>query len=118
MGNAQLGAAGGPQMASDAKNALAKCPNTKLIIGGYSQGAMVATNAVKAQGLPADKVVAALLFGNPFQNQGGGKIGSIPTLSTCNAGDGVCTTGGFVITAAHLTYTSDGSVQKAVQFAQ
>lgn len=40
-GNANMGASGGPAMASQAQAALSSCPDTKLVLAGYSQGAMV-----------------------------------------------------------------------------
>ena len=74
------------------------------------------------------KIAAIILFGNPYydpssssaagtqagRSGGGGGFGrtSIPssfvgrTRDWCDSGDGVCVTGGFVITAAHLGYGS------------
>lgn len=39
------------------------CPNTKYVIGGYSQGAMVVSKSLKS--LRADKVIYAATFGDP-----------------------------------------------------
>lgn len=44
-GNVQLGADGGPTMAALVKQALSQCPSTKVVLSGYSQGAMVVHNA-------------------------------------------------------------------------
>lgn len=48
------------------------CPNQKFAILGYSQGATVVLEALKAlTGTPAESAVAAVLFiGNPFQVKG------------------------------------------------
>jgi hypothetical protein len=35
----------------------------------------------------------------------------------CNSGDGVCT-GAFAISVAHLSYTTNGDIGKAVSFVQ
>jgi hypothetical protein len=49
---------------------------------------------------------------------GPGTWGSLPTDRTlvfCNDGDGVCG-GAFSISAAHLSYTSNGAIAKGVDF--
>jgi hypothetical protein len=46
--------------------AYSKCPNTKVVMGGYSQGGQIVHTA--AQALPAatmNKVNAVLIFGDP-----------------------------------------------------
>lgn len=50
------------------------CPNTKFILGGYSQGAMVVSKALS--GLNADKVIYAATFGDPklYLPEGAGLI--------------------------------------------
>ena len=67
-----MGASGGPTMAKLVKQALSQCPKTKVLLGGYSQGAMVVHNA--ANSLTADQVTAAVLFGDPLKTQGVGKV--------------------------------------------
>lgn len=44
-GNAELGANGGPVMANYTQLALSQCPDTAVVLAGYSQGAMVVHNA-------------------------------------------------------------------------
>lgn len=48
------------------------CPNTKYVIGGYSQGAMVISQAV--HGIKSDKLIYAATFGDPkiYLPEGGG----------------------------------------------
>ena len=64
---------------------------------------------------------AAVTFGAPLKNYqqfGPGTWGSLPsdrTLVFCNSGDGVCG-GAFSISAAHLSYTSNGDIAKGVAF--
>lgn len=41
----------------------ARCPNTKYVIGGYSQGAMVISKALSS--LKSDRVIYAATFGDP-----------------------------------------------------
>jgi predicted esterase len=107
-GNAQLGAAGGPEMASLVEEALKNCPDTKVVLGGYSQGAMVVHNA--ARKLSAGQVVGAVTFGDPFKTQQPDNIENFKTW--CATGDPVCLNGGNVI--AHLSYGSNAA--EAAQF--
>lgn len=83
-GNANCGAAGGSLMvriirlistatcadctqpflqADLVKQALAACPNTRIALSGYSQGACVVHNAASQSGFPTSKVGAVVLFG-------------------------------------------------------
>ncbi|PSK55227.1 hypothetical protein B9Z65_2616 [Elsinoe australis] len=108
-GNANLGQDGGPTMAKLANQALSQCPGTKVVLSGYSQGATVVHNAVQKSGFAAGNVAAAVLFGDPLLRQ---SVGSVPTAKVkeyCASGDGVCQTGTFSISAAHLSYGSDAS---------
>jgi hypothetical protein len=116
----------------------ATCANTKMVLGGYSQGAAVmgfVTSAAIPDGSPedaprplppavADHVAAISLFGTPsvqFMNSVGAPpvvIGPpyVPkTLELCAAGDPVCDGGGDW--AAHTAYAVDGKVDEAAAFA-
>lgn len=64
-GNANQGGDGGPTMKSLAQQALANCPTTKIVLSGYSQGAMVVHNALNKQGLSSSSVSAIVEFGDP-----------------------------------------------------
>ncbi|OJJ47332.1 hypothetical protein ASPZODRAFT_65522 [Penicilliopsis zonata CBS 506.65] len=109
-GNAELGASGGPTMASLVKQAISQCPNTTVVLGGYSQGAMVVHYA--ANQLSSGQVKAAVLFGDPLKAQSVGKLSSSAVKEFCAVGDPVCENGFNVM--AHLTYGSDA--QSAAQF--
>jgi cutinase len=114
------------------------CPNTKMVLGGFSQGAAVmgfVTSAAIPAGAPADApkpmppdvanhVAAVALFGTPsnrFMNQVGappiviGPLYMPKTTELCAAGDPVCSDGGDW--AAHNAYTDDGMVDQAATFA-
>jgi cutinase len=114
------------------------CPNTKMVLGGFSQGAAVmgfVTSAAIPDGAPTDApkpmppdvanhVAAVTLFGTPsnrFMNQIGAPpivIGPLyvpKTTELCAAGDPVCSDGGDW--AAHTSYTDDGMVDQAASFA-
>ncbi|TDH49783.1 cutinase family protein [Mycobacterium eburneum] len=108
------------------------CPNTKMVLGGYSQGAAVmgfvtsptipdgvdpATVPKPLQPDVADHVAAVVLFGTPnvramsFLNQPPLTIGAeyLPkTLQLCVPEDPVCSDG--MNFAAHNSYADDGSI--------
>ncbi|RDW58566.1 uncharacterized protein DSM5745_11257 [Aspergillus mulundensis] len=107
-GNANMGASGGPKMASLVETALKQCPDTKVVLGGYSQGAMVVHNA--AGKLSSGQVVGAVTFGDPFKAQKPSNIDQFKTF--CASGDPVCLNGANVM--AHLSYGDDA--QTAAQF--
>ncbi|KXL48981.1 carbohydrate esterase family 5 protein, partial [Acidomyces richmondensis BFW] len=102
--NISLGSEGGPTMAQLAEKALKQCPNTKIALGGYSQGAMVAHFAVAQGGLSASDVSSAVLYGDPEDGSSVGDLPSSRLKEFCATGDGVCETHSFDITAAHLSY--------------
>ncbi|PYH70190.1 carbohydrate esterase family 5 protein [Aspergillus vadensis CBS 113365] len=109
-GNVSLGSSGGPTMASYVKEALQQCPNTKVVLGGYSQGSMVVHYA--ANQLSADQLSGAVLFGDPLKMESVGKLSSSKVKEFCASGDPVCENGVNVM--AHLTYGSDA--KEAAQF--
>ena len=94
------------------------CPSTKLVLGGYSQGAAVIDIVTAApvpglgfqQPLPgnaADHVAAVALFGNPSGRAGGLMSALSPsfggkTIDLCNQGDPICSNGNQW--KAHLAY--------------
>lgn len=92
----------GPQTGStDVVNRLTKlsseCPNTKFALIGYSQGAMVMhTAASKIPPAIQDKVLALVMFGDPFLRISPtfpGNLKTKPLLENCNVKDPVCTSG-------------------------
>jgi cutinase len=122
--------AGATDMTSHVKSVAASCPNTKFVLGGYSQGASVTDIAIgiptllgSGDAIPvnlAPSVAAVVVFGNPLAIFGQ----HIPTASMlygakskefCNSGDPVCANG--VNVAAHLLYGFDGSATAGGKFA-
>ena len=125
-----LAAADGANDASaHIQNIVNNCPNTRLVLGGYSQGAAI-IDVLAAVPFPvigftnplppnvADRVAALAVFGNPST-----KIG-IPLTSSpaygakaidlCNLGDPICSTGDDV--PAHRSYGPDGTAGQAAAF--
>lgn len=104
----------------------ATCPNTKMVLGGYSQGAAVielATNEASPQ--TAEHVAATALFGTPRTSFSGLLAGRpLPTLTPqyaansidqCNQGDPICWEGGWDM-GAHVSYVQSGKVAQAADF--
>lgn len=125
-----LAAADGANDASNHVQQMAdNCPNTKLVLGGYSQGAAV-VDIVTAAPLPglgfrqplpaaaADHVAAVALFGNPSSRASGLMSALTPefagkTIDLCNPGDPICS--GGTQWASHLNYVP-GLTNRAAHF--
>ncbi|OBB85335.1 cutinase [Mycobacterium colombiense] len=119
----------------------ANCPNTKEVLGGYSQGAAVAgytTSAAVPPGVPASAVpppmppdiakhvAAVALFGTPsgqfLQKYNAppltiGPLYQPKTLELCAQGDPVCGNGDDSGFAAHTSYPVNGMTSQAANFA-
>jgi cutinase len=117
----------------------ANCPNTKLVLGGYSQGAavigFVTANEVPAgvdpsdtpKPMPAnvtDHVAAVVLLGKPdadFMQMIDeppvtiGPLYAAKAIELCAPGDPICSTGDDG--AAHTSYTTIGLTDTAATFA-
>lgn len=114
-----MGADGGKKMADMVTDVLSRCPSTKVIVSGYSQGGMVVHNAFK-NGLSASKVAGAVQFGDPFKRQAIGDLPADKTKQFCGATDQVCGGGGDGgATGGHLSYGSsaDAAATFAIQAA-
>jgi hypothetical protein len=105
--NINQGRDGGPVMAKLVQQAKSSCPDTKIALGGYSQGGFVVSNAIASSGVNPDDISAAVLYGDPSQKAAGG-LDPSKVKDYCTSGDGVCA-GTFAISAAHLAYTRYGS---------
>ena len=105
------------------------CPDTRLVLAGYSQGAAI-IDVITSVPFPAigfnnplppnvpDHVAALAVFGNPTAKVGlpltsspvyGGKA-----IDLCNAGDPICSDGNNV--PAHRSYGPDGTASQAAAF--
>ncbi|HYO00931.1 MAG TPA: cutinase family protein [Mycobacterium sp.] len=105
------------------------CPNTRLVLGGYSQGAAV-VDVIAAVPIPAigftnplppntpDFVAALVAFGNPSAKLGlpltTSPVWGARSIDLCNGGDPVCQTNGDYV-AAHRSYAG-GSTDAAANF--
>lgn len=109
----------------------AACPDTKIVLGGYSQGAAVIDFITAAPGsvfgftnlMPpevADHVAAVAVFGNPSAKFGHPLTALSPlygpkTIDLCNGADPVCSPGDD--RPAHSQYVESGLVSQAASFA-
>lgn len=107
-------AQGAVQMNKLANQLFTSCPDTKIVLSGYSQGAQQVHGALINLGANGNKIAAAVTFGDPLQAQKFQNIDAGKTKIFCNQGDGVCQDA-FIISAAHLSYAQD-SIQPATQF--
>ncbi len=125
-----LAAAGGANDASArVQYMMANCPNTRLVLGGYSQGAAV-IDVIAAVPFPAvgfnnplppnapDFVRAIALFGNPTTKVGlpitASPVWGSRSIDLCNVGDPVCSGGDDV--PAHSNYGPAGFTNQAAAF--
>jgi cutinase len=105
------------------------CPNTRLVLGGYSQGAAV-IDVISAVPIPAvgfnnplppnvpDHVAAIAVFGNPSAKLGlpltASPVWGGRAIDLCNGGDPICQTDGESL-AAHRSYPG-GPTNQAANF--
>ncbi|GAM89458.1 hypothetical protein ANO11243_074960 [Dothideomycetidae sp. 11243] len=94
-------------MEADLKQAASQCPNTKIVAGGYSQGAACLHGAFRALDAGTlNRIVGAVTFGDTRKAQDGGQIPNYPpskTMIYCAPGDLVCD-GTLLVSPAHLSY--------------
>ena len=104
-------------MAESVKKARSKCPNTKIILSGYSQGAMVAHNAFQ-QGVSSADISGAVLFGDPLKTMKVGDLAADKVKEFCGTQDSICGTGQSPA-GGHLSYGSvaDEAASFAIQAA-
>ena len=134
--------AGASDASAHVQSMAANCPATRLVLGGYSQGAMVIDLITIAQfpvagftpaTLPedvADHVAAVAVFANPADRYLGAPISAISpwygakAIDLCAPGDPICAIGGTLapptqdelLSPAHLSYQQSGMPSQAAAF--
>ncbi|KAG6855912.1 hypothetical protein H0H87_009478 [Tephrocybe sp. NHM501043] len=95
---------GATTMANDVTAKASSCPNTKIVISGYSQGAQVTHLAAgKLSSSVQSRVNAVVVFGDPDNGQAfpGPINGHVKTF--CASGDLICE-GQAIVLPPHLSY--------------
>ena len=125
-----LAAANGANDASaHIQNVVNSCPNTRLVLGGYSQGAAI-IDVLAAVPFPVigftnplppnvpERVAALAVFGNPSTRVGipltSSPVYGARSIDLCNPGDPICSPGDDV--PAHRSYGPDGTARQAAIF--
>ena len=108
---------GANDMRAHVQSMAGSCPNTRMVLGGYSLGATAADLATR--GLPAgmDQHIAAVaLFGNGAKRLGPAPAFAGRTIDQCADGDPICGRG--VNWPSHLqpSYLGSGLVDQAASF--
>jgi len=135
--------AGAVDARAHVESVAATCPNTRMVLGGYSQGAIVidliTAMPVSIAGFSpapmppdvADHVAAVAVFGNPVDRYIGSPLSAVSPLygakaiDLCAPGDPICSPGGGMSTPtrdemfsdAHLSYVKSGMASQAAAFA-
>ncbi|WP_082909127.1 cutinase family protein [Mycolicibacterium iranicum] len=123
-------AAGANDASRRVQTIAAQCPDSKIVMGGYSQGAavidVVATSPIAGLGYTAPlplavvpHVAAIAVFGNPSARFGRPLTVLSPdfgarTADLCNTGDPICSRGDDF--DAHVRYPQSGLVKLAAQW--
>lgn len=114
---------GADDVVAHVNDVIGRCPDTRLVLGGFSQGAGVMDLATRA--LPpeaVDHVAAIAIFGNPTSERAGNFTGVVfssigppyaaKTIDMCAEGDPVCSAAGGNL-MAHGSYVPSGMTAQA-----
>jgi cutinase len=122
---ASSSAAGASDARAHVQGTAANCPNTRMVLGGYSQGAGVIDMATNDLAQVVDHVAAVAVFGNPqsalSRRLGGGRLPTISplyqsrTINLCVPDDPICSEGKNG--RAHVQYVQSGMTNQAASYA-
>ena len=118
---------GADDLVAHVQDMMGRCPNTRMVLGGFSQGAGVidlATPAMPPQA--ADHVAAIAVFGNPTSALANRLSGAVfppigppyaaKTIDMCADGDPACSSGSNINVFAHASYVQSGMTAQAANF--
>jgi len=130
-GDQSSAAPGGTAMTTQFEALAARCPATRFVLGGGSQGATVTDIALgartsygSARSIPASlapRVSAVVVFGNPVRKRNGSLRVLTPsyadrTMDLCAQGDPICDPRGTDPTG-HYSYLWNGAIDTGAAFA-
>ncbi len=115
---------GTDDLVAHVQDMIGRCPSTRMVLGGFSQGAGVIDLATKAMAPKApDHVGAIAVFGNPTSPLAGllwgavfppiGPPYSAKTIDMCADGDPACSGGININIFAHNSYVQSGMTAQA-----
>jgi cutinase len=108
---------GASDMRAHVQSMAGSCPNTRMVLGGYSLGATAADLATRSmpQGM-SQHIAAVALFGNGARRLGPAPAFAGKTIDQCADGDPVCGRG--LNWPSHLqpSYLGSGLVEQAASF--
>jgi cutinase len=123
-------AAGVIDASNRVRDVAATCPKTKMVLGGYSQGAavidVITTAPVKGLGFAApmpaavaDHIAGVTVFGNPSARLGQpltrmSQLYGAKTADMCNTADPICSLGNNF--DSHVKYPESGLVKTAAKW--
>ncbi|KAM0797187.1 cutinase-domain-containing protein [Usnea florida] len=104
-------ATGSQDMAALIAQAMTQCPQTKLCVSGYSQGAQVAHNAANLI-TPAQTnfINSVVLFGDPDDGEAFGTVSPSKVSTDCHLFDDICLHGDLIL-PPHLDYCLDANTE-------
>jgi cutinase len=123
-------AAGANDASDHVQSTAASCPSTKMVLGGFSQGASVVDTITQTMSpAVADHVAAVAVFGNPRSAHAASFVGGAPlpvisplyaakTIDMCVPQDPICSEPfNFLAFFAHDSYAFSGMADEAAKFA-
>jgi cutinase len=108
---------GANDMRAHVQSMATSCPNTRMVLGGYSLGATAADLAIRAMPPGMNQHIAAVaLFGNGARRLGPAPAFAGKTIDQCADGDPICGRG--LNWPSHLqpSYLGSGLVEQAASF--
>ncbi len=113
-------AVGARDIGAHIRSMASDCPNTRIVVGGYSLGATAADLFARANSLPPainQKVAAIVLFGNGTRRLGAAPAYSGRWIDQCADGDPICGRGLNWDSHLQPSYLGSGLVEQAASMA-
>jgi cutinase len=109
---------GANDISNHARSMANSCPNTRMVIGGYSLGATAADLAARTRLPPnvAQHIAAVVLFGNATNRLGPAPLFAGNTIDQCANGDPICGRGFNWDSHLQPSYIGSGLVDQAASF--